>query len=106
MTSSSLLLPDTLIVDSFPTPSLPIIQGELALYPQLATIPNALKADAAYVPRSNQGGGANAYLGIILPNVVYSTIAPGNSFLTPTNPTQHPMIPCNSKDAATSTIIQ
>jgi uncharacterized protein YdbL (DUF1318 family) len=92
------------LIGSFSTPSLPIVQGE-PTYPQLADILKALKANAASIP-SNQGGGANGYLGIVMSTAVYSTIAPGDPIITPTVPTQHPTIPRNSTDAATSTIVR
>jgi hypothetical protein len=103
VSTSSIPTPEALI-DSFPTPNLPSIQGEPTYHP-LAAILTALKANAASIP-SNQGGAANGYLGIVVSSDVYATISPGNPFLTPTNPTQHPTIPRNSTDAATSTIIR
>ena len=59
MTSNSIQSPDALI-ESFPTPSLPVVQGE-PTYPQLADIMKALKANAASIP-SSEGGGTNGYL--------------------------------------------
>jgi hypothetical protein len=92
------------LIESFPTPSLPIVQGE-PTYPQLAAILQTLKANAASIP-SNAGGGANGHLGIFVLTAVYATIAPGNPFLPPTMPPQHPTIPRNSTDVATSTILR
>jgi hypothetical protein len=104
MASSSTRLPDTLI-ESFPTPSLPSIQGE-PTYPQLATILRAIKGNAASI-HSNHGGGANGHLGIVVLAAVYATITPNNPFNPPINPTpQHPTIPPNSTAATTSTIIR
>jgi hypothetical protein len=103
MTSSSNQSPDALI-ESFPTPPLQIVQGE-PTYPQLAEILKSLKANAASIP-SNQGGGSNGYLGIVVSSAVYSTIAPGSPFHTPTIPTQHPTIPRASTDTAISTIVR
>ena len=101
VSSNSIPTPDALI-ESFPTPTLPSIQGEPTYHP-LAAILSALKANAASIP-SNKGGSANGYLGIVVSNNVYSTIAPGNPFVPPTNPTQHPTIPRGSTDAAISTL--
>ena len=103
MTSNSIQSPDALI-ESFPTPSLPVVQGE-PTYPQLADILKVLKANAASIP-SSQGGGTNGYLGIVVSTAVYSTTAPGEPFIIPTAPTQHPTIPRNSTEAATSTIVR
>jgi hypothetical protein len=86
VSSNSIPTPDALI-ESFPTPTLPSIQGEPAYHP-LAAILSALKANTASIP-SNKGGSANGYLGIIVSNDVYSTIAPGNPFVPPTNPTSN-----------------
>jgi hypothetical protein len=103
MAASPLPSPDALI-ESLPTTSLPIVQGE-PTYPQLASILQALKANAASIP-SNAGGGVNGHLGIVVSTAVYATIAPGNPFLLPTMPPQHPRIPRNSTDVATSTILR
>jgi hypothetical protein len=80
------------------------IQGEPTYHP-LAAILSALKANAASIP-SNKGGSTNGYHGIVVSNNVYSTIAPGNPFVPPTNPIQHPTIPCGSTDTAISTLIR
>jgi hypothetical protein len=103
MATSRLPSPDALI-ESFPTPSLPIVQGQ-STFPQLAAILQALKANVASIP-SNAGGGENGHLGIVVLTAVYVTIAPGNPFLPPTMPPQHPKTPRNSTDVATSTILR
>jgi hypothetical protein len=92
------------LIKSFPTPTLPSIQGEPTYHP-LAAILSALKANAASIP-SNKGGSANGYLSIVVSNDVYSTIAPGNPSVPPTNPTQHPTIPRGSTDTAISMLIR
>jgi hypothetical protein len=103
MAANSLLSPDA-IIESFSTPSLPAIQGE-PTYPQLAAILQALKANDTSIP-SNTGGGTNGYLGIVVSTAVYATIAPGNPFLQPTIPPQHPTIARTSMDVATNTILR
>jgi hypothetical protein len=90
------------LVDSFPTPTLPSIQGEPTYHP-LAAILSAL--NTASIP-SNKGGSANGYLGIVVSNEVYSTIAPGNPFVPPTQQAQHPTIPRTSTGATTTAIIR
>ena len=62
------------LIESFPNTSPPTILGE-PTYMQLAKLRNALKANAASVP-STRGGGANGYLGIVVSDAVYATIAP------------------------------
>jgi hypothetical protein len=95
--------PDALI-ESFPTPTLPNIEGE-PTYPQLAAILKEIKANAASVP-SVQGGGSNGHLGIVVSDAVYATIAPGTPFIKPTNPAQHPTIPRTSTDGAITSIMR
>jgi hypothetical protein len=95
--------PDALI-ESFPTPSLPNIEGE-PTYLQLAALLKEIKANAASVPHV-QGGGSNGHLGIVVSNAVYSTIAPGTPFIKPTNPAQHPTISRTSTDGAITSIMR
>jgi hypothetical protein len=101
--SNSIPTTDALI-ESFPTPTLPSIQGKPTYHP-LAAILSALKANAASIP-SNKGGSNNGYLGIVVSNEVYSTIAPGDPFVPPTQPAQHPTIPRASTNAAITAIIR
>jgi hypothetical protein len=96
------LSPDALI-ESFPPPTLPNIQGE-PTYPQLAAILKEIKANAASV-LSVQGGGSNGHLSIVVSDTVYSTIAPGTPFIKPANPAQHPTIPHTSTDGAITLIM-
>jgi hypothetical protein len=96
MVSSNSIPTTDALIHSFPTPTLPSIQGEPTYHP-LAAILSALKANTASIP-SNKG--------IVVSNEVYSTIAPGTPFVPPTQQAQHPTIPRTSTDATTTAIIR
>jgi hypothetical protein len=82
--ASSFLPSSDALIESFPTPSLPSIQGE-PTYPQLAAILTSIKANAAFIPSKQEGGRSNGHLGIIVSDMVYATIAPVSPFVTSNN---------------------
>jgi hypothetical protein len=64
-------------------------------YASLQATRNALGAIAAQTP-TTRGGGANGYMGIVLPAPIYDLVAPGTPFTLPQNPGQTPALAGNT----------
>ena len=100
MTSSVPSVED--FTNAFPTQLTPIV-GE-PTYTTLKTLKDQLKANAASMPTTLDGGN-HGYLGLILSPATYATISP-TVFIEPAYPGQHPTIPAGTNAANTSTIIR
>ena len=99
--SASVPTPDTLI-DSFPSAPDPI-KG-IPSYETLTFLRNSIKQNAASVP-SNRGGGQHGYLGIVLTDAMYATIAP-TPFVVPPYPGAQPNIAANATGAQISEAVR
>ena len=69
---------------SSPHSTLPKIAPE-PHYKRLVTMRDVMKKNYALIP-SSRGGGTYGYLGGLLSNAVYRTIAPGTAFFMPSDP--------------------
>ena len=74
------------MIASFPNSVLPKIIS-VPHYKSLVELRDALKENYSSIP-SRRGGGTYGYLGGLQPDAVYAIVAPGTSFVIPTNPGQ------------------
>ena len=100
---SSAPTPDDYL-SSFPYPSLQKVEGQ-PTYESLNHLRQELKANAASVP-TNNGGGSNGYLGLVVSAAIYATIAPGTPFVIPPFPGATPAIPEGSTAAVTGELVR
>ena len=84
-------------IDSFPNPNLQKIEG-IPTYETLKKLRSELSENAATIP-STRGGGAHGYLGVVLPDPIYTVVSGGVNFVLPNNPGLQPQIPVNATAA-------
>jgi hypothetical protein len=94
--SSTVSTPEAFI-ESFPATPVKI-EGQ-PNYDSLSALREVLKQNAASVS-TDRGGGQHGYLGIILSDAMYATIAPNDAFVRPAAPANTPTIPAGGTAAA------
>lgn len=100
--SSSVSTPESFI-ESFPATPVKI-EGQ-PNYDSLTALREVLKQNAASIT-TERGGGLHGYLGIILSDAMYATIAPANPFLLPVAPANTPAIAAGATAAIISEAVR
>ena len=81
------------IIESFPTSSIPHIEGELT-YKSIKEVEKIIITNASSI-ESELGGGNHGLLGLVIPAARYNTIT-GTNFVPHANPGALPTFPVNS----------